>query len=348
MLGKVLGPYPQNNGKQLILIVQYNEDGTFKEKKVISVPQYLKEYDNGLHRYENVNSIRTSKVIKQDPDVFLNKENTSYKCSTCGNLFSPFKLHREQINHFCSRKCRDRFQRKASKNWKIIYDKQIVIPVKSENQNKYYVIIENCPGSRSMFLVQCSQTQSITSEDTNGIIRHRLIYDINKAERVRPVVGHKKHFWVTDHGKLISKNTKTCVSQSVNTTGYMKYNTRIGSKDHRTFNFKVHRLVGKAFIPNPLNKPFINHIDGNKINNHHINLEWCTNQENALHARDNGLTNPLKGLDCPWSKLNIEQVMLARELYKTGQYTHKDLGQIFNLASSSMTRLLTNQTYVNI
>src|SRR5574343_1425957 len=116
MFGKVLGPYPQNNGKQLILIVQYNNDGTFKEKKTISVPQYLKEYDNGLHRYENVSPIRTPKVIAKDPDVFLNKEGASYRCSTCGNLFTPFRIHREQINYFCSRKCRDGFHRKASKN----------------------------------------------------------------------------------------------------------------------------------------------------------------------------------------------------------------------------------------
>jgi len=57
-------------------------------------------------------------------------------------------------------------------------------------------------------------------------------------------------------------------------------------------NCRVHRLVAEHFLPNPDNLPCINHIDGNKENNHVSNLEWCTYQDNMQHAVRTGLTHP--------------------------------------------------------
>ena len=53
--------------------------------------------------------------------------------------------------------------------------------------------------------------------------------------------------------------------------------------------YKLHRLIAFTFLENLENKPFVNHIDGNKINNVVSNLEWCTASENNQHAIDTGL-----------------------------------------------------------
>lgn len=72
----------------------------------------------------------------------------------------------------------------------------------------------------------------------------------------------------------------------------------------------VHRLVAEKYVPNPENKPQVNHKDGNKLNNNADNLEWVTNQENRSHAVNNGLQ--LKGEDCSWSKLSWDKVDFIR------------------------------------
>lgn len=65
---------------------------------------------------------------------------------------------------------------------------------------------------------------------------------------------------------------------------------------------RVHQLIAETFIPNPENKPMINHKNGDRGNNSVNNLEWCTNQENQIHARDIlkrkfGISKPVKCIE---------------------------------------------------
>lgn len=91
--------------------------------------------------------------------------------------------------------------------------------------------------------------------------------------------------YVSNHtGMLLVK--EKLITQRKNKQGYMICYLSKNAKDEC---FRVHRLIAKTFIPNPENKPQVNHIDGNKSNNRLENLEWCTNSENQIHAFKNGL-----------------------------------------------------------
>jgi len=67
--------------------------------------------------------------------------------------------------------------------------------------------------------------------------------------------------------------------------------------------FRVHRLVAKAFIPNPDDKPEVNHLDKNRANNNLDNLEWTTKLENMAHAKQDGCFKGYHGAGIPQRKL---------------------------------------------
>ncbi|MFH0490476.1 HNH endonuclease [Lactiplantibacillus plantarum] len=73
----------------------------------------------------------------------------------------------------------------------------------------------------------------------------------------------------------------------------------------------VSRLVASAFIPNPENKPCINHIDGNPLNNVPKNLEWCTYKENQKHAFKTGLNKSSKRVVLVGSYDNIQHSFIS-------------------------------------
>ena len=94
----------------------------------------------------------------------------------------------------------------------------------------------------------------------------------------RPVVGFPKYL-VNEFGVVVNKRTRAILRSSLNRKGYPV--VCLTGKATET----VHRIVAKAWIPNPENKPEVNHIDGNKVHNFVTNLEWSTNAENADHKR---------------------------------------------------------------
>lgn len=126
------------------------------------------------------------------------------------------------------------------------------------------------------------------------------------------------------------------------------YNTARLFKDKIYTEYSVHRLVASAFIPNPENKPCVNHKNGIKSDNRASNLEWCTISENSIHAVANGLQKIIKGSDCSWSKLCEKQVLEIRELYSLGFLFQRQIAKIYNIKPPTVSDIVRRKRWAHL
>ena len=107
------------------------------------------------------------------------------------------------------------------------------------------------------------------------------------GEKFKTIDGYPKYS-VSTTGRVVNSRNKEKELQ-IDKHGYYKTNLyRNGNGSSK----RINRLVATAFIPNSDNKPDVNHIDGNKLNNSVDNLEWVTKSENMIHAYKTGLAKP--------------------------------------------------------
>lgn len=173
-------------------------------------------------------------------------------------------------------------------------------------------------------------------EEWKDIKEYEGIYQVSTLGRVRSLdrldfAGHQLT------GALLS----ICVSKN-------GYSVITLSKKGVMTQFRVHRLVAKSFLDNSENKPFVNHIDGNKQNNTLENLEWCTHQENMDHAYANGLVR--NGDPMPGARRSAEvrsvplrathkktgEVLEFKSITEAGRYLGKSIQNISSAASGKI------------
>lgn len=109
---------------------------------------------------------------------------------------------------------------------------------------------------------------------------------------------------------------------------------------------RVHRLVATAFIPNPENKPFVNHKNGIKTDNRAENLEWCTAKENTIHSYQTKLQISIKGSNHYASKLTDEQVLEIRAI--GGNLLQIEVAEIYGVCRTVISSILNRKIWKHI
>lgn len=131
--------------------------------------------------------------------------------------------------------------------------------------------------------------------------------------RVKPIQGFQGYYISIRGGVYSCKNGGIKQLKLQTLFGYKYVILRRNGSEQK--NMRVHRLVALAFIPEVAGKPYVNHKDGDKANNHVSNLEWCNNSENISHAFRTGLSPYKRGKNSPCAK-KVAQYSLTGSLIK--------------------------------
>lgn len=140
---------------------------------------------------------------------------------------------------------------------------------------------------------------------------------MNTTEIWKDIEGYEGFYQVSNYGRVKSLKfgKEKILKHRRNTFGYLEIVLCSGGKPK---SFKIHRLVAKAFIPNPNNLPQINHKDENKENNCEWNLEWCTPSYNINYGKRNERVRQTETNNTNRSK-QVCQYTLDKQIIKVWQ-----------------------------
>lgn len=166
----------------------------------------------------------------------------------------------------------------------------------------------------------------------------------------KKIPGHPKYEARSD-GEVRNAETGYVMKGFVNHEGYRL----VGLSDvpNKQTGYSVHRLIAFTFIPNPDQCPCVNHKNNIKSDNRAENLEWVSFQENTEHAYkigafDNAIKFRVKrfsGEGSNHAKLDWKKVTHIKNLYKTGEFSHRELSKIFCVSEMSVWAVLNGKSW---
>lgn len=167
-------------------------------------------------------------------------------------------------------------------------------------------------------------------------------------ENWKPVVNFEGFYEISDQARVRSLHDGRkfkaghVMSPKLGKWGYFYVNLYRNGKFSKTL--KIHRMVATAFVPNPNNKPEVNHKDGNKQNNLPTNLEWVTESENVIHAFATGLHSgdKMRGEKNGFAKLTENNVKEIFQLRAEGR-TQQCLADQFGVSRGHISVLLSGK-----
>jgi hypothetical protein len=148
---------------------------------------------------------------------------------------------------------------------------------------------------------------------------------LHHSEEIKTIQGFEGIYSITNFGRVWSHRRNKWIKHWINNKGYLQINLYNRGIQHKP---KLHRLVAKAFINNPANKPQVNHLNGVKSDCRVSNLEWCTARENLQHASDTGLNKTFK--------LSLEEKVLICTLCCRLDIKQQHLAKMFGVSQPNI------------
>ena len=141
------------------------------------------------------------------------------------------------------------------------------------------------------------------------------------------------NYFISEEG-IVFRNNKP-LKPSLTNNGYFRLALYLNGVPSYV---SIHRLVAETYIDNPNKHPFVNHLDGNKQNNHYSNLEWCDNSHNLKHAYRLGLKSAV-GENNGRNKITKDIAITIKQTALSGNMKLKDIALKYNVSNTLVSEI---------